>query len=173
VVSTGGKFAYRDDQETPNTQSATYDFGNAQLVFEVRGLLTGGVDGIPMRESNAIGNLFFGSDGWMSVDLEGFAVYKGETRDLVMQQTRQEGRAWDTDPHMASFLRAMRSRKAGDLAAPLDVGVQAANLCHYANISYRVGRMLTLEPGGAIAGDAQASALLTRDYRTPYVVPKV
>jgi hypothetical protein len=30
VVSTGGKFVYQDDQETPNTQSATFDYGGVR-----------------------------------------------------------------------------------------------------------------------------------------------
>src|SRR5260370_5410641 len=38
----GGKYAYEDDQETPNTLLASYDYGGRELVFEVRGLLTGG-----------------------------------------------------------------------------------------------------------------------------------
>ncbi len=46
VVSTGGKFVYDDDQETPNTQIATFDYGDAELVFEVRGILTGGEGGM-------------------------------------------------------------------------------------------------------------------------------
>src|SRR5258708_28742919 len=41
VYSTGAKFVYEDDQETPNTQVATFSFGDAELVFEVRGLITG------------------------------------------------------------------------------------------------------------------------------------
>ena len=44
VVSTGGKYVYDDDQETPNTQIATFDYGDAEIVFEVRGILTGGDD---------------------------------------------------------------------------------------------------------------------------------
>ena len=42
VSSTGGKFLYEDDQETPNTQLATFEFGGSQVVFEVRGLITPG-----------------------------------------------------------------------------------------------------------------------------------
>ena len=40
VVSTGGKYVYDDDQETPNTQIARFDYGNAELIFEVHGLIT-------------------------------------------------------------------------------------------------------------------------------------
>jgi hypothetical protein len=46
AVAFGGKYAYNDDQETPNTLTANFDFGGRELVFEVRGLLTGG-EGTP------------------------------------------------------------------------------------------------------------------------------
>ena len=52
AVSTGGKYVYEDDQETPNTQIATFDYGDAELVFEVRGLNTGGEPGIPASGPN-------------------------------------------------------------------------------------------------------------------------
>ena len=42
AVAFGGKYAYDDDQETPNTLTASFDFGGREMVFEVRGLLTGG-----------------------------------------------------------------------------------------------------------------------------------
>src|SRR5208283_4918956 len=42
AFSSGGKYAYDDDQETPNTQLASYDYGGREIVFEVRGILTGG-----------------------------------------------------------------------------------------------------------------------------------
>jgi len=37
------------DQETPNTQLATFDYGNLQIVFEVRGLITGDEGGLRRR----------------------------------------------------------------------------------------------------------------------------
>ena len=109
----------------------------------------------------------------MGVDLNGFRVYKGEKRELVMDEKFGEKSQWDPSPHMANFLAAVRTRNASALNAPPAVGVLAANLCHYANISYRTGRKLTLGPGGSIQGDAEANRLLTRDYRAPYLVPKI
>jgi predicted dehydrogenase len=44
----GGKYAYQDDQETPNTLLAGFNYGDRELIFEVRGLLTGG-EGTPAR----------------------------------------------------------------------------------------------------------------------------
>jgi predicted dehydrogenase len=40
AIAYGGKYVYDDDQETPNTLTASFDFGGRELVFEVRGLLT-------------------------------------------------------------------------------------------------------------------------------------
>jgi hypothetical protein len=47
-------------------------------------------------------------------------------------------------------------------------------LPHLANIAYRCGRNLTFEGSRErFVGDREANRLLTRDYRKPYVVPKV
>ena len=172
VVSTGGKFVYVDDQETPNTQLATFDYGDKQLIFEVRGLITGGEGSIPKGGSNYIGNLFYGSDGWMEVDSLGFKVYKGEKEDLVMEEKAQK--EWETAPHMENFLGACRSRDHKSLHADVAIGVMSADLCHLANASYRAGRKLAVDAAkGRFAGPGaeEGNALLTRPrYRATYVV---
>ncbi|MCX6620282.1 MAG: Gfo/Idh/MocA family oxidoreductase [Acidobacteria bacterium] len=174
VFSTGGKYVYQDDQETPNTQMAAFDYGDGtEAMFEVRGLLTGG-EGSIVRDGgqNVIGNLFFGSEGWMSVDLEGFQVYKGEQSEKIMDERRTESQSWPTAPHMANFIEAVRARDRKKLHADVEVGVTAACLCHLANISYRVGRKLEWNTAKwEFVNDADANRLITRDYRAPYVVP--
>ena len=45
---------------------------------------------------------------------------------------------------------------------------------HLANISYRVGRRLHFDPVKEIfLNDTEADAMLTREYRPPFVVPEV
>jgi predicted dehydrogenase len=170
VVSTGGKFAYTDDQETPNTQLACFDYGDKELIFEVRGLPTGGEGGMARSGNNYVGNLFYGPDGWMSVDSSGFQVYKGDRGDLAMDMKRPAGP--DTTAHMANFLEASKSRKYSDLHADIAVGAMSADLCHLANASYRTGRKLNVDASGRFTGEgaAEGNALLTRAYRAPYVV---
>ena len=172
VVSTGGKYVYTDDQETPNTQLATFDYGDKELVFEVRGLNTGGEGSIAKGGTNYVGNLFYGADGWMGVDGKGFKVFKGDKEELVMEEKSETTRD-DTPPHMANFLAACRSRNYKDLHADIAIGVMSADLCHLANASYRTGRKLTVDQAkGRFTGDgaAEANQLLTRKYRVPYVV---
>jgi predicted dehydrogenase len=170
VVSTGGKYIYDDDQETPNTQLATFDYGGREIVFEVRGLVTGPEAGLPVKPGNTVGNLFLGSDGWMWTDGGGFQIYKGESNERVMDE-KAESEENSTVQHMKNFLAACRSRNYRELRAEIEIGAVSAALCHLANVSYRVGRRLTWDDGRRnFAGDSEANKLLTRDYRKPYVV---
>jgi predicted dehydrogenase len=171
VVSTGGKYAYDDDQETPNTQIATFDYGDGEIVFEVRGILTGGEGGLAADRpgGNVIGDLFYGSDGWMALSGGSFQVYQGEKGEKTMD----EKGAGSDRPHYLNFFQAMRSRNPKDLNADVEVGVWSAILVHLANASYRVKRELAFdEKTMTFPGDAEATRLLTRVYRPPYVVPE-
>jgi len=199
AVAMGGKYAYIDDQETPNTLLASYDYGGREIVFEVRGLLTGG-EGSPQTRRprpaagsavapetpaptataprNAqplnvmIGNLFYGTEGWAAMSDEGFQAFKGESSELIMEE-RPPARGTAPDPtvyHMENFLAACRSRNYKELHDEIGNAYLSASLCHLANISYRVGRKLTIEAGPRFANDADANALITRNYRQPYVV---
>jgi predicted dehydrogenase len=189
----GGKFAYDDDQETPNTLTANYDFGDRELVFEVRGLLTGGEGAVPRGRrpmapgaapaptSTAprsaapldimVGNLFYGTEGWAAMNDDGFQAFKGESNELIMEEKGERGPAGDTTGlHMQNFLAACKSRNYKDLTDEIGIASLSASMCHLANISYRVGRKLTLQAGPKFANDPEANKLLTREYRKPYLL---
>jgi hypothetical protein len=169
AVSTGGKFVYDDDQETPNTQLASFGYGAREILFEVRGLLTGPEAGLPVRGENLVGNIYFGRDGWMWLDGNGIQVYKGEANEKTLDEKDDEQDT--TALHMRNFLAACRSRKVADLSADVEIGATSAALCHLANISYRVGRLLNWDAAARhFVNDAAADELLTRNYRSPYVV---
>ena len=195
VYAHGGKFAYDDDQETPNTLTASYDFGDQEMVFEVRGLLTGTEGSVPPPRRRwrggapaaapspevtapktsaplnvMVGNLFYGSEGWAAMSDRGFQVFKGESNELVMEETSDRAAGDPTKLHMQNFLAGCRSRNHRELHDEIEIANLSAAMCHLANISYRVGRQLTLEDGPTFANDPEANKLLTRDYREPYVV---
>jgi len=73
----------------------------------------------------------------------------------------------NTIPHIENFLAAVRSRNYKDLNADIATGVASANLVHLSNASYRLRREVMCDEH-----DAETSALLTREYRAPYVVPE-
>jgi hypothetical protein len=147
---------------------ATYDYGDSELMFEVRGIITGGESGMEQR-GNTVGDIFYGADGYMLLDGGGFRVYKGENRELIMEE---KGTRSDAPEHMINFLNAVKSRKYTDLTADVEVGAKSMALVHMANISYRLKRTVKFDPvTWTFPGDAEANALATREYRKPYVVP--
>ncbi|MDQ1472329.1 MAG: hypothetical protein QOJ99_3809 [Bryobacterales bacterium] len=183
----GGKFGPEDDQETPNTLTADFDYGERQLVFEVRGLLTGGegmppvarraaanAPAVPAAPANpvnvAVGNLFYGTEGWMSMNDSGYQVYKGESSELVAEEKPERGQD-ATRLHMENFLSAVRSRNYSELHDGINNAYLSASLCHLANISHRTGHKLNLEAGPKFTGDPAANKQLTRPaYRKGYEV---
>ena len=171
VSSSGGKFLWRDDQETPNTQQADFRFADSQIQFDVRNLSSPNEGGAPLQGANYVGNLFFGDMGYMAVDPYGFRVHLGDDREKTHEEKTHEDRIWDPRPHMANFLDAVRSRNHYSLNADIQIGVAAADLCHLANISYRCGQRLhTDRESGMFVGNGTANDLLSRRYRSPYVV---
>jgi len=171
VVATGGKLVWQDDQQTPNTESAAFDFGNARITFDARNLPTSEEALIPLQGANCIGNIFFGTEGYLVSHWAGFRVYKGDDRKLVIDEPAK-GDIWTAVEHIDNFLQAVRSRNRKLLNADIAVGVRSADFAHLANISYRVGRTLQIaQSTGRFEDDEEANALLTRNYRAPYVVP--
>ena len=173
VTSMGGKFVYDDDQETPNTQLAAFNYGDAEQVFEVRGLITGSEGNMVLEEEkHYIGVIFLGSEGYLTVDCNGFQVFMGEKRERTQQVQHVEEEIWSTRPHAENFLKAVRSRNRGDLNCDILEGHISATLCHMANTSYRVGRTLAFDAKGETFGaDSEANRYLSREYRAPFRVP--
>ena len=134
VVSVGGRFGYVDDGETANTQLSLYDFDDAQLIFEVRGLKTDAYKGA------MVGNIFFGSEGYVVCPSYSSGVaYSPDGKKL------QEFKGGGEDSHFANFVKGVRSRKITDLNADILEGHLSSALCHLGNISYRLGTEATFD----------------------------
>ena len=128
VWSLGGRFGYQDQGQTPNTQMAVFDYGDALLVFEVRGLV-GEKSGLP----NVVENEYYTTEG-MIKEHKFYKDGKGEGEPLG----KFDAHVTPGGP-FGSFIRAMRSRKPADNNADAETAHYSAALCHLANISYRLG----------------------------------
>ncbi len=142
VQCLGGRFGYEDQGQTPNTQLAVFDYGDAQLVFEVRGLVRGKTN-LPDRVENE----YYTTEGLIR-DSKFYPGGKGDGEKLA-----------DVEAHVApggpfgSFLNAVRSRKPEDNNANAEVAHQSAALCHLANISYRLGKLTPFDKANQSLGD--------------------
>ena len=129
VISLGGRFGYEDAGETPNTQICVFDYGETQLIFEVRGLKTSKYLG------EGVGNTYHLEAGVIA----GKKFYpKGKTEPAPLPKFDGKRGPGGGD-HFANFIAAVRSRKVEDLNADILEGHYSAALCHLANISYRLG----------------------------------
>ncbi len=187
VSSSGGYFAFDSDQQTPNTQTAVFKYADGKILqFEVRGLYTNGESAIAsgqetkQQEDITVGNLFFGTQGWMSINGSTWKTYFGrknepgpssETAGPAADPTNPAGTG--ADAHFGNFIRALRSGKKEDLTCDIEVGYMSTALPHLANISYLLGRNLAFDgPSEKFVNDEQADQMLTRKYRESYVVPE-
>lgn len=170
VYSTGGRYGYKDQGETPNTQVATFRFDDGTLlVFEVRGLATNDELGAK------VGNLVYGSDGYISSG-DGFKPrigYEGEVKKKEGLTLPPVG-GKDGEGIFQNFINAVRTRRREDLVCDVEEGVLSAQLCHLANISYRLRRSLLFDPNRKqFIDDQEANAMLTRkEWAKGFEVPE-
>jgi len=127
VVSCGGRLGYDDDGNTPNTQIALFDYGDQELIFEVRGLETGGY-----RKTH-IGVVFHCEAGYLVSGSYG-ELHAFDHDGVVIKSFRGTGN------HFQDFLDAIQSGDPSAVHAGTLDGHLSASLCHLANISYRLGQ---------------------------------
>ncbi len=161
IYSTGGRFGYKDQAETPNTQTVTWTYPDgAAIVGQLRGLYTNE----PMRWD------FFGSKGHLHIFANGtYEVTMGREKKSTPGPVVEDG---GDEAHLRNFAEAVKSRDQSKLNADVEQTYLSTGLCHLGNISYRLGRELKFDAARErFVGDSAADALLTRAYRKPYVVP--
>ena len=179
ISAMGGHYMFDDDQETPNTLVATFEFNEGGrkklLVFEVRHWISDGEAGIaPLfgggkDSNNCFGNIVYGSKGLLSTARPGFKIVLGREEQPGPEPTAERG-----GDNWANFIQAVRSRNYSDLNAPMEEAVPSVMLIHLANISYRVGRTLYFDSETMTCkNDPEANRLFKRpSYRAPYTVPE-
>jgi len=179
IRSGGGYFGEESSQETPNLHTTIFEYADGRILeFGTRGGYTND------EGTQRIGNLFYGTKGWVWIDGDGrkWQSYlgrkeeKGPGADVPKEQS---GSGSDplvltsTEyPHLQNFIDAIRANDPKMLRCDIVEGHLSSTLPHLANISYRVGRALQFDgKTETIVGDAEANKLLTREYRKPYVIP--
>lgn len=134
VLSIAGRFGSDNDvAETPNTQLVVYDFPEFPILYENRALPA--QPGVNYMDQ--VGGIRYGivancEGGYLS-GLTGLTAY--DPKGKVIQKFAAGGGS-----HLDNFLEAVRKRRPQDLAAPVEVGHASAAVCHYGNISYRLGK---------------------------------
>jgi predicted dehydrogenase len=182
IQGVGNFFIWDSDQETPNMQHLEFEYEDGTILqFEVRGLGTNEEAGI------RIGNLIYGSKGWMKIDNEDVGNAKVFYSDIKIQPSgyssykEGEGPLFTSDDpatsdsvinHFTNFLDCVKSRNRQNLNAEIMEGHLSTSLCHLGNIACRLKRTLHFNPDTEkFVNDSEADLYLSKSYRAPFLMP--
>lgn len=163
VTCGGNKYYFDDDQETPDTQLATFDFADAAIEWEHRTWSKRG------EEGSAYGVIFYGTDATLVALDGGWKIYHDRQ---VVEESKSTGRADWIRRHVRNFLDCRATRKSP--VADIEIGHRSTSLCHLANIAWRTRSTLRFDGAmETIADNPAASALLAREYRAGFSLPSL
>jgi predicted dehydrogenase len=154
AFSTGGRYGYDDDGETPNTQIVLYEYPTAPILFEVRGLpCSASIQTMDDFRARSLGNVIIQRKHTKPGPHNGAVIVcEGGTLDLNRLEARdRDGRLIKSYPRTtgnrsaANFIRALHSGKEADLRIPIEEGHLSTAICHMGNISHRIGQQAKAE----------------------------
>jgi len=142
VMSFGGRFRVNDAGETANTQIVFFDYKPVPLIFEVRGLPRKkgdkAMDGW-RRTGTDIGVIVQCENGYWAAGDGGGWVWDNNDKRTNKQISGGGGGG-----HHRNFIDAVRSHRVSDLNADIEKGHLSSALCHMGNVSYRLGKKMSV-----------------------------
>ena len=175
VNSSGGRYRYQDDWETPDTQMISIEFANKSMIsWEGRSC------NAKNDEDNSVGVIFYGENGSMLIGSGNY--YKiFDLKNKVVKEVKND---FEIDPrnlqdpsqqldalHIQNFFDGIK--KGIPVVSDIDGGYKSTLLMQLGNISQRTGRTLNIDTkNGHILNDADAMKLWSRTYE-PGWEPKI
>jgi predicted dehydrogenase len=181
VSSSGGILVDKASKANiSDTQTASFDFGDLQVVWNHR---TWGESVDPDYPWSAT---FYGDKGTLKASVFSYDFTPaGEKKPTAHGDPLYEYDKYPEDQtekdlekhcasairwHMKDFLAAIARRSKP--VADIEQGYISTASCILANLSMQLGRSLAFDPAtGQVIGDAEANRLLRRPYREPWVHP--
>ncbi|MBU4459600.1 MAG: Gfo/Idh/MocA family oxidoreductase [Verrucomicrobia bacterium] len=163
VTFGGGRYFCQDDQETPDTGVAAFDFGDKLITWEQSSSHNRAAEKVGFQVS------FYGEGGTAILTDSGHRIYDVKGKEVVGLKSAVEvdvgkGSGSAGEEHFANFFDCIRN--GGTPNAEIEDGQRSTMYCHYANMAYRTGHTIDVDPQtGKVLGDAAASALWKREYR--------
>lgn len=167
VSSSGGRYRYQDDWQTPDTQVITLEFpNNTSMIWEGRSC-----NGKPV-EGSSVGVVFYGEKGSLTIDGNAYTIY--DLKNKVVKEVKNDVKIDPrnlTNPaetldalHFQNFFAGIR--QGAPLNADILSGHQSTLLCQLGNIALRSGNTLHIDPSnGHIKKDEAAQKLWAREYQ--------
>jgi predicted dehydrogenase len=182
IASTGGILVAKNSKANiPDTQTATFDFGDLNVVWEHRSW------GQEPDAKYPWGATIYGDKGTLKLSVYSYDFIPYGKGSPIHKDVKYELEEYPEDKtekdlerhvapairhHMLDFLAAIESR--GKPVADIEEGHISTASCILANIALQLGRTMTWDPEkGHVVADEEANRLLRRPYRSPWVHPEV
>ncbi len=165
VSSTGGRYYFKDDWQTPDTQLITFNCPDATMIWEGRSCSSVKVQGADR------GVMFYGENGAMLTGHNGYTIYdeKGNILKEIKSNAVIDGRNTASpnegldSVHIANFLESIRLSKRPN--CDVEIGYKSTLWVQLGNIAQRMDRTLHIDQlNGHIKNDKQAMELWGRKY---------
>ena len=182
VSSAGGILVDKQSKANDSdTQSAVFDYGDLQIVWQHR------TWGDPVDPQYPWSAIFHGDKGTLKAGLMGYdfipkdggqPIHRDVTYELEQYPEDRTEKHLEkhcaspaTRRHMRDFLSCIASR--GRPVADIEEGHISTASCILANLAMKLGRTLAWDSAaGRVAGDDEANGLLRRPYRAPWTHPE-
>jgi predicted dehydrogenase len=181
ISSSGGILVDRASKANiTDTQTAVFDYGDLHVVWTHR------TWGDPPGPRFPWGATFYGDRGTLEASVMGYEFVPRGGGNRIREEVAYELDRYPEDAtekdlerhvapairaHWRDFLQAVASR--GRPVADIEEGCRSTIACILANLSLQLGRTLVWdEARGVVAGDEEATRLLRRPYRAPWVHPE-
>jgi len=183
ISSSGGIYVEKDSfSNVSDTQRSVFHYPDLDVSWEHR--LWGG-SSIPQRHwSDQWGSRFIGEHGTLNLTMYEyvFTPANGGPREGVHMLSKtgnlenvdlsKDGGAYKEteDRHVLDFMQARENRSRP--IADIEEGHISSACCELANLAQQLGRPLVYDPKTrTIPGDVEATRLLARPYRAPWIHP--
>jgi len=161
--SSGGKFVFDDNSETPDSQITVYEFPSYMLVWEHIAGLNNGLNG------RSWGVEWNGTEGTIILNDSGWEIIT-ERKQANLDSQKKPGSPDPRPAHVRDFLDCMKTRQKPVLN--LEKAHHVSSVAHLGNISYRVKRKIHWDATKErIIDDREANKMLTVKYRKPWSLP--
>ena len=181
ISSNGGILVdKRSKANITDTQTATFDYGDLQVIWQHRSW------GAANDPKYPWGATFYGEKGTLKASVQsydfiplgsGTPIHKDVTYEF--EQYPEDKTEKDLETHVAPAIRGHMRDLLSNIAtrgkpvADIEQGYISTTSCILANLSQQLGRTLKWDPiRGEVVGDPEANRLLRRPYRAPWVHPE-
>jgi len=185
ISACGGKYVLKDDRETPDFLTVTYEYDGFIATYEGSNLNGYGMGGRTpgQRYYNARGEwdqpngiAFYGTEATIYAERIGWEIFpEPETPSRKLPATVK--RVWENDEeptkaHTINFVESVKARKPPN--AEIEIGHRGTSVALLGNIAMKTGKKLHWDAAKEdFTGAPDASAMLTRTLRKPWDLIKI